>query len=238
MRNYRAVRKLLQLAQVDEGLVCDSVNVLGIGKVVGAYNSADEDLFCIEFLGHSKWQLTHGQIPLMRVEHGIPKLPMEKSQVHKFDDTFLRLFPNTTLLQRQTMSRVATAATRLSHGTVVIIRDNAEQEASRLGKQATMLDPQPLSAVLLETASRIDGAILISPNGLCHAIGVILDGKANDKGSAERGARFNSTVRYVYGSDDVACIGLVVSDDGMVDVFSEYHRRISKEEIERKFVAL
>jgi hypothetical protein len=74
--------------------------------------------------------------------------------------------------------------------------------------------------------------MLVGPDGVCHAIGVILDGQVNDKGTAERGARFNRTVRYVLGNTS-ACLGLVVSDDGMVDVVPAYRPLMSKRELER-----
>ena len=130
------------------------------------------------------------------------------------------------------MRQVAAEATELSHGAIVVVAENAAEESARFGNQCTMIDPQPLTARLLEMASRIDGAILATPDGVCHAIGVILDGQVTKKGTAERGARFNSTVRYVHGSK-APCIGLVVSDDGMIDVVPEYRPRVSKYEIER-----
>lgn len=232
IRNYRAVRKLMQLAGDDEGLICDSLRVRGIGRICGTYNTANEDLFCVEFIGHAKWQLVHGGVPLMRVEHGIPGLPKKNLQVRHFAETFTRIFPNATDKQQQQMKQVAAEATELSHGAILVVAENAAEESARFGNQCTIIDPQPLTARLLETASRIDGAILATPDGVCHAIGVILDGQVTKKGTAERGARFNSTVRYVHGSKE-PCIGLVVSDDGMIDVVPEYRCRVSKYEIER-----
>lgn len=237
LRDYRAIRKLLQLAGENEGLICDSEQVLGVGTIFGTYNAADEDLFCVEFLGHSKWELTHGGIPLMRVEFGLPQLPKKRLQVRRFTETFTRLFPQASDKQKMGVSRIATAATELSHGAIVIVAENAAQEAIRFGNQSTVIEPKPLSDELLEKASRIDGAMLVSPDGLCHAIGVILDGQVNEKGTADRGARFNSTIRYVYGSKS-PCLGLVVSDDGMVDIVPEFRPRIMRRDIECKLQEL
>ncbi len=233
LRNYRAVRKLLQLADESEGLVCDSVHILGIGTIHKDYVAANEDLFCVEFLGHAKWELIHDGHTLMRVEHGVPKLPMKRMQIQRFGESFARLFPAATDKQKASMTRLATAATELSHGAIVIVVENADEEAARFGSQSTMIEPQSLSAELLEKASRIDGAILVSPDGICHAVGVILDGHVSDKGTANRGARYNSTVRYVLGSNS-RCLGLVVSDDGMVDIVPEYRPLMSRREIEQK----
>lgn len=237
LRNYRAVRKLLQLAGEGEGLVCNSEDVVGIGAVDGNYDATKEDLFCVDFLGHSKWELTHGGVTLMRVEHGIPQLPKKKEQVRRFCETFARIFPLTDLKQRTAIKKIAEAATELEHGTILIVSEKAAEEAARFGGQSTRIEPQAISTKLLEKASRIDGAVLVSPDCMCHAIGVILDGKVNDRGSAERGARYNSTVRYVLGSA-APCIGVVISDDGMVNLVPEYRPIMSRREIEDQLNAL
>lgn len=229
--NYRAVRKLLELTTRDEMLVSDSNVVTGLGKISGSYDASKEDLFVVEFTGHAKWQLVHGGIVLMKVEHGVPKLPQIEKQIARFNATFQRLFPQTKDRQRQAIKGIVRAASSLKHGTIIVISDIAESESDRFGIQATKIEPIPLTEELIKRASRIDGAILISPDGICHAIGVILDGKVNDKGSSERGSRYNSTIRYVHGSD-CACIGVVVSDDGMVDVIPEYRPIISRQMLE------
>jgi len=65
----------------------------------------------------------------------------------------------------------------------------------------------------------IDGAVLIDPGNRCHAIGAILDGLASEAGDPSRGARYNSALRYVAASLH-ACLAIVVSEDGMIDVVS------------------
>lgn len=237
LRNFRAVRKLLQLAGEGEGLITNAEDVVGIGKIEGNYDSTKEDLFCVDFLGHSKWELSHAGVTLMRVEHGIPQLPKKKEQVRRFCETFARVFPTTGPKQRTVFQKIADAAAALDHGTILIVAENAKEEAERFGAQSTMIEIQPISPSLLEKASRIDGAILVSPDAMCHAIGVILDGKANDRGSAERGARYNSTVRYVLGSTS-PCIGVVVSDDGMINLVPEYRPLMSKREISEQLNVL
>jgi len=48
----------------------------------------------------------------------------------------------------------------------------------------------------------------------------------------ERGSRFNSTVRYVLGCE-APCIGLIASDDGMMDTVPEHRALVSEREIKR-----
>lgn len=67
--------------------------------------------------------------------------------------------------------------------------------------------------------SRIDGAVLACPNGVCHAIGVILDGQADPGCTPARGSRYNSALRYVVGKPRLA---VVVSEDRTVDVIPDF----------------
>lgn len=105
---------------------------------------------------------------------------------------------------------------------------------------------KPNEALVKRIAS-IDGAILADFKGNCYAYGVILDGKAvsdgndskdskdnnDNKGNKDRGARYNSTKTYLNSiletfnsadepksrSTELARIGIVRSEDGMMDVF-------------------
>lgn len=73
---------------------------------------------------------------------------------------------------------------------------------------------------LLSELSSIDGAVLVDWEGNFWACGVILDGKAA-KGDISRGSRYNSTRSYLAFAQsiyvDSSMLGVVVSEDGMVD---------------------
>ena len=76
---------------------------------------------------------------------------------------------------------------------------------------------------MITRVTSIDGALLIDRSGICHAIGVILDGLASPKGTPSRGARFNSAIRYVESakSANTEVLAIVVSEDGSVDVLPD-----------------
>jgi DNA integrity scanning protein DisA with diadenylate cyclase activity len=78
----------------------------------------------------------------------------------------------------------------------------------------------PLTPLITQLITSIDGAVLLDPEGYCYSIGVILDGKASGHGNGTRGARYNSAVRYVE-SSPYPCLVVVVSEDGMVDVLTK-----------------
>ena len=85
---------------------------------------------------------------------------------------------------------------------------------------------------LIKPITAIDGAVMCDFDGVCHAIGVILDGMTiggSQEGSAQgaieskkleedisRGARYNSAIRYKNANPcSIICI---VSEDGDVNI--------------------
>ena len=114
---------------------------------------------------------------------------------------------------------------------MLIIAEDAAQETARLKRQGTAITPAPLSTALLQHATNIDGTILVDPSGVCHAIGVILDGEANDECTPVRGARYNSAVRYVL-NGKAKRMAFVVSEDRTLDVIPILRSKVSRGEIE------
>lgn len=129
------------------------------------------------------------------------------------------------------------------HGAIVIFAEKevASCEAERLtskGRGLMLPDKKPLycqnsaNKTLIKRMASIDGAILADLNGNCYAYGVILDGRATDEANnKDRGARYNSTKTYINslrnnnsplnnGDGETVRIGVVRSEDGMVDIFS------------------
>src|SRR5690606_18387049 len=108
------------------------------------------------------------------------------------------------------------------HGTMLIISDHANEEAERLEKQSTRVKSRSIDDELMESITAIDGAVLLDTEGQCHAIGVILDGTMErGKGEPSRGARYNAAVKYLSYARQRGhkVVIVVVSEDGMVDIF-------------------
>ena len=84
---------------------------------------------------------------------------------------------------------------------------------------------------MIKNITSIDGAIILDRHGVCHSIGTILDGIANNKGTSARGARYNSAIRYVE-NNKKKCIAVIISEDGMVDLYPDLLPRIKKSQIE------
>ncbi|MCH5372806.1 MAG: DNA integrity scanning protein DisA nucleotide-binding domain protein, partial [Planctomycetes bacterium] len=132
-------------------------------------------------------------------------------------DELSSAFTDLTSMQIDRLIDLVEVAEMESRGTILVISRDAQSEAARLTGQNVPIEPARLTPKLLKLLTAIDGAILISPDATCYAIGAILDGVAQGKGDSSRGARYNSALRYLQ-SVDGDCIAVVVSEDGGVDI--------------------
>lgn len=211
-------RKVLELSTRTSRLLTDSLRIHALGGVSADYDATREDLFVVDFEGHQRWELRHGQTTLMHVVYGVPALPEEPLDDVVFRRALLSAFgglPETSLDRIWAVVRRALGQT---HGALVVIADNAEAEGMRLANQGVAMEPAYLRDETVEQVTSIDGAVLLDTTGRCHAVGVILDGRARSEvGSPARGARYNSAVRYVDATAGSA-LAVVVSEDGRVDL--------------------
>ena len=240
MRNHRAVRKLLEVSSSELSLLSDSGYVYGLGKSVDNYDRRNEDLFLIRFVRHFTWELFHDRHLMMQVKYGQPSLPQGDSGKLRFETDIKRIFPSITPEELLQLWELTIAAASQRHGTTVVISSEAQKEANRLKSQATVIEPTRLTQDVMRMITAIDGAVLVAPESICHAIGVILDGPVAKKGDPSRGARFNSAIRYVESKKEdhaYTCLVIVVSEDGTVDLVPNLMPQVSKlailEEIEK-----
>ena len=219
LTDYRAVRKLLQMATPDVHLLADGENVYALGRQIGHYDAVREDLFTISFVTHYAWELQHAGHVLLRSHYGLPGLARTRLSRSAFRRDLKRTFGLIDLLKVERLWDVVLEASRQKHGTLLVITTEALAEADRLKLQCTLIEPVPLTPLITRLVTSIDGAVLLDPEGYCYSIGVILDGRASGRGDSTRGARYNSALRYVE-SSDYPCLAVVVSEDGMVDVIT------------------
>ncbi len=233
IRQTRWVRKLLQMATREAVLIADYESISGLGHVI----DRDACPYSIDFLDQHEWDFRRGDQILLRVRFGEARLPQEPISVERFSDNLRRLFPGITDPSIQGHQAVLDQMIGQPHGSMVIIAEDAASEAERLELQGTRIEPTSLTPELIARASEIDGTILVDPEGLCHAIGVILDGQANERCTPSRGARYNSGIRYV-GEGGAARMALVVSDDRTLDVIPLLLPRVKRGPITNALDAL
>jgi hypothetical protein len=217
IRDFGAIRKLLQMGSGKLCLFCDSKDVYGLGTVA-EYDPTGEDLFVVRFVKRFTWELIHADNLLMHCREGRPQLRPPGPPAAPVRETLERVFPNRKI---EHLVALAFAVIAQPHGAMLVVTPSAADEADRLAKQATAVEPFTLTPDLIGLVTAIDGAVLVDLDGTCHAIGVILDGLASDKCTSARGARYNSGVRYAHQEGKADRVVLVKSEDGMVNVLPE-----------------
>jgi hypothetical protein len=227
IRNARAFRKVLEMSGPDLRLLCDGQQIFGMGSLRETYDAAKEECFAAMVVGRGSWQLDHAGVPLVRIDNGAAHLPRERLSKLKFVDTFERLFPTAPAGSADAVWGTASACSEQAHGTKLVVHPDAAEEGRRLAPQALTISPERLKGSTLAAMTAIDGAVLVSPDGLCHAVGVILDGAATGTGDPARGARFNSAVRYIAGAGEGSLV-IIVSEDGMIDLLPYLQPRVSR----------
>ena len=224
-RSTRAMRKLLELTDDDLALIANGTDIYALGTVAD-YQPQNQDLYEITVVDHATWQIHHDGTPLMKVAYGRPTLPKPLLTPGEVSTTLNRVFDGATVDVERLWASVS-AASRAAHGTMFVISEDAASEALRLSSQAIRVEPKELDGDLVAHLSCIDGAVLVDPQGLCHAIGVILDGLATDEGDLSRGARFNSAIRY-WRTAEAPTVIMIASEDGSVDLIPRLPARIRR----------
>jgi hypothetical protein len=232
VRERLQFRKLLEITDHQLGLLIDGSTIYGLGAISEQYDGSTEDLFRFSVVEQGVWVMSHHDSPLLRVANGHPQLPRPRMSRSLFEDAMHRVFAGADDGDVQAIWRLAQTAVSEGKGTMLVVTTAAAQEAKRLAPQALAIDPQPIGSRMLRSLTRIDGAVLLTPDGTCHAVGVILDGIATGVGDPGRGARYNSAVRYTAASS-APCLIVIVSDDGMIDVHPELAPRVRPEDVEQ-----
>ena len=219
-------RKVLQMASSETALIADDEHIFGIGNIASGMNLKERcDVIGIEFFDHYHWRLLHRDNILLISKFGGPSLPQEKFPHDAIFDTYQRLFPHVETEDINHFFSIIRVAADQSHGSMLVVAQDAQREADRLQRQGTRIEPTKLTPDLYRQVSSIDGAVIVDPHGICHAIGVILDGSVRPGCTPSRGSRYNSGLRYVGGNPRLA---VVVSDDKTIDVIPEPRLRIKK----------
>ena len=217
MRDHRSIRKLLELSEGHTALISDASHVFGLGQLVPESDSMFEPLVTVHFTNHYSWEMSHAGHVLMRVVSNTPRLPQGRVAADNFARIVRIVFPALDHDSTGYLWDLAQQATSQATGTILVITTGAAHEARRLTRQCFRVVPRIMTPSVLRLATNIDGAVLIEPNAMCHAIGVILDGLATEKGDSSRGSRYNGALRYV-NSSKYPVLAIVVSEDGWIDL--------------------
>lgn len=228
----RSFRKVLEMSTSELSLLCDGREVYGLGSLGESYNADSDYVFTVSIQGNGSWELWHQHTPLLRMDNSVPQLPRERLDEEEFAHTVDRVFPEASARNARHLWDMAAACAKQAHGTMLVVHPDAAVEADRLLPQAHSIVPTRLTGHVLTAATSIDGAVLVSPDGRVHAVGVILDGVATGTGDSGRGARYNSAIRYLAGAGRGAMV-IIVSEDGKIDLLPKLKRRMRRETVQR-----
>jgi hypothetical protein len=165
---------------------------------------------------------------MLSVRDGVAHLPARTLDASVLRDSIERTLPDADV---DRLISLAMAAELNDHGAMIVISEDAASEAQRLAPQAWSVEPVEIAPDVLRQLTAMDGAILLDPQGRCHAIGVIVDGRADHAGDPSRGSRYNNTVRYL-DSQRPSCVIVVYSSDRTVDIFPRLMPKISHTTVE------
>jgi len=235
IKDFRKVRKFLELADHKQLILSDSVLIYGLCRLRGKYNNHEESLFVVSFTKHFHWEVSHQDNVMIAVSFRMPALYSEKINREKFFSSLKRLFEGIDKTQLNTLWDITMEATKQQHGTILAISSAAEEEALRLSSQCFKIKPIKINKDIVHQITSIDGALLIDIDCTCHAIGVILDGIATANGDSSRGARYNSAIRYYeYMEKKAQTLLVVISEDGIIDLIPNLKPQIKRSMIGRK----
>lgn len=235
---YRWSRKVLELASSGNPLIANCTEILGLGHIAADVDPwKSQNVFQIDFLGHYHWCLSCGDEVMLVSKYGVPSLPQKIFNNDWHLDTYQRLFPQSSNKDTKRFAELLETAASQRHGSMLVVAEDAASEADRLQGEGTRIKPVELTPDLYRQVSNIDGAVILDPYGICHAIGVILDGQSGPKCTPSRGARYNSAIRYVYSSDK-SRLAVVISDDQTIDIIPLPRPRIKRSSLEKQISEL
>lgn len=235
---YRWSRKVLELASSGNPLIANCGEILGLGHIAAGVDPwKSQNVFQIDFLDHYYWRLSCGDEVMLVSKYGIPSLPQKIFNNDWHLDTYQRLFPKSCQKDINRFAELLETAASQRHGSMLVVAEDAASEADRLQGEGTRIEPVELTPDLYRQVSSIDGAVIIDPHGLCHAIGVILDGQSGLKCTPSRGARYNSAIRYV-DSSEKSRLAVVISDDQTIDIIPLPRPRIKRSALEKRISEL
>ena len=228
--NVRVIRKMMELSDRR-----NTILIVDDGEVVGVYSVPDSkgkySGTGVIFRGYGKWDLFSDKNGSIMSFDSVMISLINQSLERRVKEGFRAA--GITDYGEKKILEIVEQAKRQSHGTTIIVTDHAASECERLKKanRAVGIQPVTVDEKTILSLSAIDGAMIIDPQGICYAIGAILDGATVNEGTIARGARYNSAITYVdYWSSGLAeekirAVAIIVSSDDTVDVYPAVRTR-------------
>jgi len=221
IKNYRLARKLIQISSNSLYAVCTQSHILGFVNRDEALQFNDDTDECWHFImqiTRSKWIASMNSpdstVRLFTYSNGLFQYGY-KEQL-EYISPLKTIFPKCNI---KALECIIESAIKQANGAMIVVTEKAKSETVRLSDCCISIDPIFIDSIVSEHITAIDGALICDPQGVCYAIGVILDGEhsSGNGESIDRGARHNSAKRYSHWLKE-KCLILIVSEDGDVSI--------------------
>lgn len=232
--NIHTLRKLLEISKRDKIYLyaedINKTNEFTVSQLVKPKKCDNEcskkeynDIY-IKFSGFMHWSVIAGEKERLKYYHG-------RYEVGTFNENtkYVNDINKLKNVDTRMIIELVKILKKQKHGTSVIIFDCGNNEKNEADRLCGLNRGFRISSGICYNAgwdedqllsiTDIDGALFMSLDGKCLAIGVIVDGEVTVKGDPGRGARYNSIYNYVHQQEKGNYIGIVISEDGMIDVF-------------------
>lgn len=217
LSHYRQIRKLLQMSLSEHYLLVDTnYKAIGFGTL-----PSGTAVYRVDFLDHLSWKLYYGDEEFLSCYNLLPQLPSIGNNLNKLKQQLALTFSKSNY-NEASLIQIIEEAKLQRKGTMIVVTENAQEEAHRLHTSSIKIKPTPFSQKQIRLITSIDGAIIMGTNGYAYAIGSILDGFAIDNGDPSRGARYNSALRYIntQRKAGIPCLIAVISEDRYIDILT------------------
>lgn len=249
----RMLRKFLETTGNNLYMISDGEKILGLGRINEFFDKT-EKIYVITFLGKNHYKLSKLALQTsknhtdnirdnvlsyeiieedrLNIVNELPKLYETEFQEKDFSESLTLIFGKKIENYKNAFLEVARKLSSQKKGTMLVISEQADSEIKDLKDYGIMIEKTKIDKEFLLNLSSIDGAVLMDTETNLCGLGVILDGLAKgSKGRADRGARYNSALKYISKFDNKSeckTLIMVVSEDGMVDLLP------NKREIDRQ----
>ena len=222
LRESRTMRKVLQITDDTMSVLADPTCAYGLGA-----SRIAPDVVEVSITGHATWEASVNGDKFVRVAYGRATIPTQQIEFHELKDIAERTIGNANTRR---IWEIVQAVQESGQGATIVVSKDPEAETARLSGEGMPIESDYLEPEEIVRLGSVDGAVILGPDGRCHAFGVILDGVANEGGDRARGSRFNSAVRY-QNMETAGSMIIVISDDGTIDLLPRLLPRVDKGEV-------
>ena len=202
--------------------MADQTRAYGLGV-----SKTAPDVLEISMPRHAEWDASVNGEKFLTVRYGKVTIPSQPIELDELIDLAERTVEDANIKRIWDIVKTARAN---GQGTTIVVSRDPEAETDRLSGEAMPIEPDYLEPQEIVRLGSVDGAVIIGPDGRCHAFGVILDGVADQTGDRARGSRFNSAVRYQNAGTARSMI-IVISDDGTINLLPQLMPRVYRSEV-------